>query len=335
MRSPFIVIAALLAACGGADPGDQSEPRAMNFSLGKTVTYIVATSPGGGYDTYARLIARYMEKHLDDVEIRIRNVPGAGNIVGANQIFVAKPDGLTIGTFNTGLIYAQLLRRPGVRFDLRKLSWIGKAASNPRVLVASRQSGLRSIDDLRGRSEPLLFGSSGPGSAGHNEALILGHLLDIDIQVVGGLGGLGAQMSMRRGEISAVLGSYSALRRFVESGAGVILMHIGGEDIFGDTVPAAATFVHDAAGATLLSLIETTSRLGRLTAAPPGTQPERLVALRSAYAAALADPDLLAEAARLQIPIDPLFGDEVAARITAALDYPPDDLAVLTSVVSR
>ena len=97
MRSPFIVIAALLAACGGADPGDQSEPRAMNFSLDKTVTYIVATSPGGGYDTYARLIARYMEKHLDGVEIRIRNVPGAGNIVGANQLFVAKPDGLTIG----------------------------------------------------------------------------------------------------------------------------------------------------------------------------------------------------------------------------------------------
>ncbi len=111
MRPSFIVIAALLAACGGTDSGEQPEPSAMNFSMDKTVTYIVATNPGGGYDTYARLIARYMEKHLDGVKIRIRNVPGAGNIVGANQLFVAKPDGLTIGTFNTGLIYAQLLRR--------------------------------------------------------------------------------------------------------------------------------------------------------------------------------------------------------------------------------
>jgi tripartite-type tricarboxylate transporter receptor subunit TctC len=335
MRRPFIVTAALLAACGGTDPGEQPEPRAMDFFIDKTVTYIVATNPGGGYDTYARLIARYMEKHLDGVEIRIRNVPGAGNIVGANQLFVAKPDGLTIGTFNTGLIYAQLLRRSGVRFDLRALSWIGKAASDPRVLVASRQSALRSIDDLRGRSEPLLFGSPGLGSAAHTELLFLERLLDIDIRLVGGLGGNGRQMSMLRGETGAAFGSYSAFRRFVENGSGVILLQVGGEHIFGDTVPAADTLVQDAAGETLLSLIKTTSRLGRLTAAPPGTQPGRLAALRSAYAAALSDPDLLAEAARLQIPIDPLFGDEVAALITAALDQPPEDLAVLASVLSR
>jgi tripartite-type tricarboxylate transporter receptor subunit TctC len=331
MRSLFIFIAVLLAACGGTDSGEQRKPHAMNFFMDKTVTYIVATNPGGGYDTYARLIARYMEKFLDGIDIRIRNVPGAGNIVGINQLYVAKPDGLTIGTFNTGLIYAQLLRRPGVRFDLRELSWIGKAASNPRVLVVSRQSGLRSVDDLRGRSEPLLFGASGPGSAAYTEALFLERLLEIDIRVVGGLGGNGAQMSMLRGEIDAVFGSYSMLRHFVESGSGFILLHVGGEDIFGDKVPAADTFVRDAVGATLLSLIETTSRLGRLTAAPPGTPPEVLAALRSAYAAALADPDLLAEAARLQIPIDPLFGDEVTARIMTVLDQPPEILTVLAS----
>jgi tripartite-type tricarboxylate transporter receptor subunit TctC len=333
--APFIVIVALLASCGGTDPDESPESRAASFSSDETITYIVATDPGGGYDTYARLIARYMEKHLNGVDIRIRNVPGAGNIVGTNQLFVANPDGLTIGTFNTGMIYAQLLRRSGVRFDLRAMSWIGKAASDPRVLVVSRQSGLRSIDDLRRRSEPLLFGSPGQGSAAYTEALFLARLLDIDIRLVGGLGGGGSQMSMLRGEIAAVFGSYSTLRRFVDSGSGIILLHVGGEHIFGDTVPAADTFVRDAVGATLLSLIETTSGLGRLTAAPPGTQPGRLAALRSAYAAALADPDLLAEAARLQIPIDPVFGDEVAARITAALDQPPESLAALASVLGR
>jgi len=335
MRTPLIIIAALLTACGGTDPDDLADSFGMNFSAGDMITYIVATNPGGGYDTYARLIARYMEKHLDGVEIRIRNVPGAGNIVGANQLFVARPDGLTIGTFNTGLIYAQLMHRSGVRFDLRSMAWIGKAASDPRVLMVSRQSGLRTIDDLRGRSEPLLFGSSGAGSASNTEALILKRLLGVDIRLVGGLGGNSAQMSMLRGEIVGVFGSYSALRQFVQSGSGVILMHVGGEHIFGDSVPAADTLVHDAAGAALLSLIETTSGLGRLTAAPPGTHPGRLAALRSAYAAALADPDLLAEAARLQIPIDPVFGDDVAARITAALDQPPENLAALASVLGR
>src|SRR5258705_8489696 len=84
---------------------------------GKTITYIVATSPGGGYDTYGRLVARYLQKYLAGSRILVRNVPGAGNIIGANAIYAAKPDGLTIGIFNTGLIYDQLIKRDGVQFD--------------------------------------------------------------------------------------------------------------------------------------------------------------------------------------------------------------------------
>src|ERR1043166_6126645 len=95
---------------------------------GKTITYIVATSPGGGYDTYGRLIARYMQKYLPGSRIVVKNVPGAGNIIGANTIYAAKSDGLTIGMFNTGLIYDQLVGRKGVMFDLRKFTWIGKAS---------------------------------------------------------------------------------------------------------------------------------------------------------------------------------------------------------------
>src|SRR4029077_12338523 len=83
---------------------------------GKTITYIVATSPGGGYDTYGRLISRYLQKYLPGSRVVVRNVPGAGHIVGANTIYAAKPDGLTIGMFNTGLIYDQLIKRQGVLF---------------------------------------------------------------------------------------------------------------------------------------------------------------------------------------------------------------------------
>ncbi len=85
-------------------------PRTSDFR-GKTITYIVATGPGGGYDTYGRLISRYMQKYLPGSRVVVRNVPGAGHIVGANTIYAAKPDGLTIGMFNTGLIYNQLLKR--------------------------------------------------------------------------------------------------------------------------------------------------------------------------------------------------------------------------------
>jgi len=109
------------------------------YYKGKTVTYIVATKPGGGYDTYGRLIAKYLEKHLPGSEFVVKNIPGAGHIVGANTLYASKPDGLTIGTFNTGLVYAQILEREGVKFDLRKMNWIGKAAADPRAFLLGRK----------------------------------------------------------------------------------------------------------------------------------------------------------------------------------------------------
>jgi len=85
-----------------------------DFYKGQTVTYIVATSPGGGYDLYGRLVAEYMQKYLPGSTFVVKNVPGAGHIVGANTIYASKSDGLTIGTFNTGLIYSQIIKRDGI-----------------------------------------------------------------------------------------------------------------------------------------------------------------------------------------------------------------------------
>src|SRR5579864_5034167 len=102
---------------------------------GKTITYIVATGAGGGYDAYGRLIARYLQKYLTGSRVIVRNVPGAGHIVGANTLYASRPDGLTIGSFNTGLIYDQLIQREGVLFDLAKFGWIGKAANDTRALL--------------------------------------------------------------------------------------------------------------------------------------------------------------------------------------------------------
>ena len=99
LRTLLVGMAAAVALAGSAMAQEGAD-----FFKGKTMTYIVATSPGGGYDTYARLIAKYMEKYLPVSNIIVKNVPGAGHIIGANQLYAAKPDGLTIGTFNTGRI---------------------------------------------------------------------------------------------------------------------------------------------------------------------------------------------------------------------------------------
>ena len=137
-------VSALAATAASAQTG-------ADFFKGKTVTYIVATAPGGGYDLYGRLVAEYMQKHLPGSTFVVKNVPGAGHMVGANTIYASKPDGLTIGTFNTGLIYNQLIGADGVKFDLTKMSWIGKAASDPRVITIGTQSPIKTLRGSAGQ----------------------------------------------------------------------------------------------------------------------------------------------------------------------------------------
>ena len=147
-----------LALPGAAKAADEAA-----FFKGKTITYIVATTSGGGYDFYARLVTRHMKRFMPATTFTVVNRPGAGHVVGANLIYAAKPNGLTIGTFNTGLIYAQLVGRKGIRFDLREMSWIGKAASDPRVVVTGTNMPHKSMLDFRKQGAPFRFGASGIG----------------------------------------------------------------------------------------------------------------------------------------------------------------------------
>jgi tripartite-type tricarboxylate transporter receptor subunit TctC len=316
------LLAAAAAAAEGAD-----------FFDGRRITYIVATKPGGGYDTYGRLVAKYLEKHLPGSELVVRNVPGAGNIIGANELYAARPDGLTIGTFNTGLIYAQLLQREGVKFDLRRMSWIGKAAADPRALVVGNETGLRSIEDLRNAESPILLASSGIGSASNTETTLLTHALGLNVKVILGYMGKDGEMGILRGEVAGTFASYSSLRPFVDNGFGRFLFHVGGDEQFGASVPSAETLVKGAEGRTIVALVKSQAELGRLTAGPPGIPADRLEALRSAYAAALDDPALRAEAQKLQIPIVPLVGEDLARRIDAALDQSPETIELVATAM--
>ena len=295
-----------------------------SFYNGKTITYIVGTKPGGGYDTYARLIAKHMERHLPDTQILVENVPGAGHIIAANRLYAAKPDGLTIGTFNTGLIYAQLLGLEGVRFDLRNFSWIGHAASDPRVLVVGSETGIHSIAELRAAGAPVLFGTTGVGSASHNDTALLAAVLGLNLKLIPGYSGEEMQLAIMRGEIQGLVGSFSSVTDFVGDGYGRIITRVGGgrvQELAG--IPEAAEFAVDVgAKGGIIDVIRANSEIGRLTAAPPGTPDERLQPLILAYRSALEDPALLEEAAKLDRPIEPAYGPEVARQIRAALDLP-------------
>jgi tripartite-type tricarboxylate transporter receptor subunit TctC len=304
------------------------------FFRGKTITYIVATGPGGGYDTYGRLLTIHMPKYLPGARFVVRNVPGAGQIVGANTIYVSRPDGLTFGMFNTGLIYSQLLKLEGARFDLSKMSWIGKMAEEGRSLAVSKRSGIQDVQQMMRSRTPIKLAAAGVGSASFIETRILADVLNLNVQIVTGFFGGDTELAMLRGDVAGVLGAASSHDEFVRRGDGKFIVSVAGARSRIPGVPQARQFVKDPNDLRLLSLVETLAELGRLTAGPPNIPPARLAALREAFLKTVADPALLADAKRIQIPIQTGSGEEVTAKVRSALNQPPEVVTLLRNAAA-
>ena len=316
----------VLAICAAGSTAAQSY-----LFDGKTITYIVATKPGGGYDTMGRLVSRYLEKHLPGSRVIVKNVPGAAHLIGAKMIYGADPDGLTIGSFNTGLISMQMTSEDLDDLDLTKMSWIGKAAIESRVLVVSAKSGLKSFDELRNPDRKVKMAASGKGAASYQETRMLTQAFGLNIDILTGYEGTEAELGMMRGEVEAFIGSASSLKSFIDNGNGRIVLEIGGKP--DSLYPQASSLAKDAASISIVAFIETQAQLSRLTAGPPDIPSQQLDALRQAYMAALSDPELRAEAEKLELPIAPASGDVVADRIRAAFAQTPETLALLKKLL--
>ena len=318
------IVSAAIAAGGFAGPA--AAQTGADFYKGKTVTYIVATAPGGGYDLYGRLVAEYMQRYLPGSSFVVKNIPGAGHLIGANTLYASKADGLTIGTFNTGLIYNQLINREGVRFDLTKMSWIGKAASDPRVITIGAQSPIMSYKELLAVKEPVNFSTGGIGASAYVETVMLANALKLPIKIQTGYYGSDDPIAIRRGDIVGTLASRSSWELFVANGHGRFIAQIGGTN---KDVPQLRDMVSDEKAKALIALIQSQGDIQRFTAGPPDIPKDRLDALRAAYRKAMEDPELQAKAAKLERPIDPAYGDDVLAMIEGALNQAPETIALL------
>jgi len=304
----------------------------VDFFKGKTVTYIVATAPGGGYDSYGRLVAEFMQRYLPGSTFVVRNMPGAGHLIGANAIYASKPDGLTIGTFNTGLIYNQIVGQEGVKFDLTKMSWIGKAASDPRVFAIASQSPIKSWKELLDQKTPVNFATAGVGSASYVETVMLTNALKLPIKLQTGYNGTDDQLAMRRGEIVGSIASRSSYDQFVKNGFGRYIVQIGGKDT---DVPQLSSLVTDPKGQELVALVQSQGDIARLTAGPPGIPADITAALVGAYKQAMEDKDLQQRAEKLERPVEPLYGEDVLKAVKAALNQKPETITLLKEALGK
>ncbi len=304
------------------------------FFKGKIITYIVATQPGGGYDVYARLIGKYMQRYIPGSTVIIKNMPGAGHIIGANELYLAKPDGLTIGTFSTGLIYSQIIGLPGIRFDLRKYSWLGKANAENRVLILSKHTSFRNIKEIVEHKDPIKMATSGMGTADHNETLIIGSAFGANFKAIPGYGGRGGEMAMLRGEVDGLIGSYGSLATFIKAEKCPVILQFGAKKHRElPDIPLASEMKLSERGKKLVNLISGIADLWRLTAAPPLMPSGRLGILRDAYKKAVSSPDLLKEASRVNLDFDPSFGKDVEKMVAEAVNQPEENISLLKKLI--
>lgn len=190
LKKSLLLVGVLLGVALLLGPFSQAaeEP----FFKGRTIRIIVATSPGGGFDAYARTIARHMGKQIPGhPSIIVENMPGAGHLVATKYMYhQAKPDGLTIGNFHGGgKVLQQILGGSEVEYDMRRFEWAGLPVSDTQVCALTKRSGVTTLESWYAAKQPLKIGSSGPFSGSYEIPHVLKAALRLPIQVVSGYKG--------------------------------------------------------------------------------------------------------------------------------------------------
>jgi len=304
------------------------------FYQGKTIKLVVGSSTGGGYDLWARLLARHYGKHIPgSPTIVVQNMPGAASVVATNYLYsVAKPDGLTLGALLPAIYFDQLVGRPEVKFDFAKIGWIGSPEKNHIVHYIRADSPYKSIEDIRKAKEPPRCGSSGTGTTGFYIPRLLDEVFGTKHAIVSGYqGGSEIDLAIERGEVhcwSPLVATFFGREPYIswyKKGFVRVLMQTSQKrDPRLADVPTIYELMDQyktpETGRRLVGVILTAATLGRPIAATPGVPPDRLKLLREAYLKTLHDPELIAEAKKQRWEIDPLAGEEMeklAKEVTA------------------
>jgi tripartite-type tricarboxylate transporter receptor subunit TctC len=309
------------------------------FGNKKVIEFIVCTKVGGVYDTEARLIAPYLQKELPGSKVIVRNVPGGGHIVGANRVWGAKPDGLTIAIANVpGLIAAQIRGEQGIRFDLRKFTWIGRLYTNHRFLIARKNAGFDSIESFLKGDKEFKVGTEGVGSGPYNTGLLMAEALGLKkVRMITGYGGGDKIMGLVRKEIEGVIGGLDFWTGSITEGeAAPLLTYDAKRYAPFPNVPTLGELVKTQKGKAVASYISGESELSRSLFAPPNMPADIAKRLRTAFTKALQDENFKKLVDKMgREPFDPLPGEEVAKKVSAALNLTPDVAGLIKQVAKE
>lgn len=313
-----------------------------DFYKGRKVTVIISTSPGGGYDAYARLVTRHMARYIPGNPTMVpKNMPGGGHAVAGQYLYnIAPKDGSVLATLGQNLPLSQVLRPKKTKFDTRKFAWIGNVNLGNNIVWAWHTTGIKTIQDVLKRE--LIVGATGSRSTSVMYPRALNNLIGTKFKIIIGFGG-GSQinLAMERGEVggrgsNAWASAKSRTPRYLKEKLVNIILQMGPrreKDL--PDVPLITELATSEAERQVLNLISAGVAIGRPILTTPGVPPERIGALRAAFDATMKDEKFLAEAKKMRLDINPVSGVEVQKTVNDIINTPNDIVELTKAALTK
>lgn len=322
----------------------ESSAGAAEFYKGKTIRLIVGTSAGGGYDTYARVIARNITKHIPgNPSIIVQNMPGAGSIIAANYLYnVAKPNGLTMAMLISGIIMEQVMGIKEMKLDVSKFKWIGAPTVGVPACAIMGFTGLKTLDDVLKSKKPIIFGAA--GSSTREQPRILRDFLGANVKVVLGYKGTSSiRAAMQRKEVDAACWQWVSMKitaRDMLDAKGddkmiPFLLQGESQDPEVRNLPKYTDFIKDKENLDAFKAWMGQYLFFRPFALPPNTPADRVNILRTAFKKTLKDPEFLALAKKTKLDIRYVSAEKIDKYIKETLATPAAAKSKLRTIVGK
>ncbi len=329
----LLLVVALLSGPAAA-AGEDDE-----FYRGKTVSLIIPIGPGGAYDTYARLVARFLGKWLPgNPTIVPRNMPGAGGTIASNYIYnIAPQDGTTIAVITSSFAMEQLFENPQIRYDARKFNAIGRLLDTTSVIFFWHTSPIKTVEDLRKRSATV--GISGVYEIPAGRMRAMNRFLGMQMRLIPGYpSARDYVMAVEREETEGGTSTYIGLSQLFstylrEKKLNIVVQFAVKRSPDMPDVPAVTELTDDPQVKELFANLVSNDEIGRSLFTTPNVPPARLALLRAAFNKMLEDKEFRAEAERSQLPLVPKTGEEMQQIVRETLDVSPATLARIREIM--
>jgi tripartite-type tricarboxylate transporter receptor subunit TctC len=333
MRRSACALAALVVASAPAPAQSVAD-----FYRGKQIRVIVGSSPGD-YDSWARLVARYMRPYVPgNPNFVVENMPGAGSLIATNFLYTKAPqDGTFLGSVSRNIPNYAFMKQANANFDPLKFNWIGSPEMTHRACYARADAGVSAPEQLFERE--VLMGGDGAGTSLSEMPTLLRNLLGMKFKVIDGYkGSVEIVLAMARNEVAGICQTVMAFaqagQHLLDSGEVRMLFTTERERVAKFNVPTVFEYAKTDEQRSILAFHASSLETGRPWLAPPNVPAERIEALRRAYDATMKDPGFLDEARQRKMEVDPRTGEHVEA-VIRAIGALPEDLVAKAARMTR